>query len=367
MMLARLLTQFDPNDAEHVVVSMTAGGAVARQIAAQGIRLIALDMRPGRANVVQLLKLVRILRTIRPDILQTWLYQADFVGLVVGTIARVPAVVWNIRCSEVDLKQYSWTLPLLLRFLALTSRWPAAIVCNSASGRSVHERLGYRPRRWALIPNGLDPDTFKPCPAARSQFRNELGVADSVPLVGLVARMDPMKDHPTFLRAAAVVAARQADARFVVAGRGVAESDMLRDLGEKLGIAGRVHLLRERQDVPRVLAAFDVAVSSSDSEGFPNMVLEAMACGTPCVVTDAGDSAAIVADTGVVVPRRDPEALADGIIRVLSMKADDREILTRAARTRVLQEYSLDRAAVRYQELYRELSAFRTGQSPCVG
>jgi glycosyltransferase involved in cell wall biosynthesis len=212
-----------------------------------------------------------------------------------------------------------------------------------------------------LIPNGIDPAEFAPCQRSRVNVRRELGIEDSARLVGVVGRLHPMKDHRTFLTAAAMVVREDPSVAFVAVGRGVGGDPTLRRLAADLAIADRVRLLDERRDIPRVMSAFDVAVSSSRSEGFPNAVVEAMACAVPCVVTDTGDSAAIVGDTGVVVPPQDAAALAAGIRHLLAQPAADRAALGLAARERVVREYSIAQVAERYCELYQQLAQPRAG------
>jgi glycosyltransferase involved in cell wall biosynthesis len=356
-MLARLVGRLECDGIENTVVSLAQGGALAAAIAERGIRVIGLGMKSGRPSVPALLRLVRLLKAIDPHVLQTWLYHADLMGLVAGALARVPATAWNVRCSTLNYADYSRTLGLVVRVLARTSGLPDAVVCNSVAGRREHEAIGYRPRRWVLIPNGVDTDAFKPCPVARADLRAELRIDSRSSLVGLLARYHPMKDHPNFLRAAALVARQHPSAHFLVVGRGVAGSEQLRKLVVELGIGACIHLQDERHDAARVLAALDIAVSSSNSgEGFPNMVIEAMASGVPCVVTDVGDCATIVENTGVTVPPGDPQALAEGVRRLLDMPEADRAALGQAARARVLDQFSLQLATDRYHALYTQLA-----------
>jgi glycosyltransferase involved in cell wall biosynthesis len=300
--------------------------------------------------------LVRLLRRLRPDIVQTWLYHADLAGLVAATIARVPHVVWNLRCAELDPRDHPRSLPALLRTLALVSRWPDAVICNAEAGRRAHERLGYTPRRWEIIPNGYDTNAFRPSPGARSSLKHQLGIGDDAMLVGLLARFHPMKDHGTFINAARLVTAAQPNVHFVAAGRGVESAPPINRLLDDLKLRDRVHLLPEQADASRFLAALDVAVSSSYGEAFPNVVAEAMACGVPCVVTDVGDSAGIVGSAGVVVPPRDPAALAAGIMRILDLTPAAREALGSSARERIVSEFSIGRALARYDHLYADLA-----------
>jgi glycosyltransferase involved in cell wall biosynthesis len=360
--MCRLLKAFDPSRFQSTVVSLTAGGPLAGAVETAGARLIELNMRAGRLNFAGFYHAYRVLRSLQPDIVQTWLYHADLVGLVAGRLAGVPHIVWNVRCSDLNLEQRPRRIGMMLRVLAWLSRRPAAIVSNSVAGRRVHERLGYRPRQWNTIGNGIDTDVFRPAPARGAAFRRELNVADGTPLVGLVARFHPMKDQDTFVRAASIIA-QASPAHFVLAGRGVAESRELRTRIDSLGLTGRIHLLAERSDVAEIFAALDVAVLSSTSEGFPNVLIEAMACGTPCVTTDAGDAALIVADAARVVPVRDPAALAGAILRVLGLAADERRQLGLDDRGRVIANYTVGAIARRYQALYEELVASRVRQS----
>ena len=354
-MLARLVESFAGTSIESVVISLGTRGPVGERIASRGVPVFSLGMRPGRPNPYALWSLIRLIRRARPAIVQTWLYHADFAGLLGGALTRVP-VIWNIRCAELDPADHPSSLTPLRHALALASRYPAAVICNSSAGQRAHEQIGYRPKRWAVIPNGFDTDAFRPQPAARSELRQELGLSAAVPLVGLLARFHPMKDQATFLNAAKQVITALPNVHIVAAGRGVDVAPSLREFVHGAGLADRVHLLPERNDSSRFLAALDVAVSSSYGEAFPNVVGEAMACGTPCVVTNVGDSAHIVGDTGVIVPPRDPSALAAGILDVLREDEAARAARGRAARARILSEFSLQQAAGRYEALYRDVT-----------
>lgn len=357
VMLERLLPALAESAVENTVICLSTPGVLAERIRARGTKVICLDMRSSRPNPLALARLWRLLRALRPDIVQTWLYHADAAGLLAGLAARVPRVVWNIRCAELDPGDHPRYLPVLLRTLAAASGLPAAVVCNSEAGRREHERLGYRPKRWEIIPNGFDVDRFAPSPDAHTRLRAELGVPGETRLVGILARYHPMKDHPTFLRAAQAVVAQRADTHLMAVGRGVAESAELAVLVQALGLVGRVHLRAETTDAALFLAGLDCAVSSSYSEAFPNVVAEAMACGVPCVVTDVGESAAIVGDTGVVVPPRDPARLAAAILERLSLSPRARAAVGQAARARVIDHYSLRAAAGRYRALYDVLTS----------
>jgi glycosyltransferase involved in cell wall biosynthesis len=199
-----------------------------------------------------------------------------------------------------------------------------------------------------VIPNGIDTKRFCPDPEARQRIRAEWGVTESEKLIGLVGRLDPMKDHPTFLRAAALLMQEREDVHFVCVGDGPADYRReLHALGEELGLGQRLIWASARGDMPAVYNALDIATSSSYGEGFPNVVGEAMACGVPCVVTHVGDSARIVGETGVVVPPKDPEALAVGWKS--SLARDGSEVALKA-RLRVEENFSVGRMVERTEK-----------------
>jgi glycosyltransferase involved in cell wall biosynthesis len=344
-MLARLAPHLGFSN---IVISLMDEGALGPELRAAGVPVIALGMRRGHASLGAIAHLWRIIRVERPQILQTWLYHADLLGLFESFLSPGLRLVWNLRCSDMDLDAYSTGTRIVRSVLARASRIPDAVVVNSEAGRRFHEALGYRPKRWELIPNGFDVDHLRPSASARAQFRTRLGLAEGDWLIGMVARVDPMKDHPNFLAAAERIAAMRPDARFLLVGRGT----------EKLlvpaSLVGRFHALGERGDIPDLLPSLDVlVVSSAFGEGFPNVIGEAMACGVPCVSTDVGDAATIVADTGVVVARRDPSALANGVITLLARGPG----AGAAARQRILDHYAIAEIAGRYRTLYESLTA----------
>lgn len=357
-MLAKLLTHMDRTRFKNVVISMTSQGPLGERIAASGIPVIPLAMQGPWSAARGLLRLIRALRRVRPDVLQTWLYHADLLGLIAGRLSGIPAVAWNIRCSTLRREDHPAHLWWTVKVLARLARFPRAVVANSRSGIAASERLGYRPRRWAFIPNGFDVETFRPSGEARSEVRDELGLPRHTLLIGLVARLDPMKDHATFLAAAGRLRQMRPDVHFMLVGADVVGTNpMLRSAIVEQRLEGVVHLCGERVDIPRVTAALDIATCSSYSEGFPNVIGEAMACGIPCVVTDVGDCAEVVGDTGVVVPSRNAEALAAAWCSLCDLDCAARASLGERARERILRHYSAAAVARRYEQLYEQCIA----------
>lgn len=356
-MLAKLVGGMDRKRFASQVLCLLAPGPMAEAVLAAGVRVESLGLARGLPTPSALGRAVGVMRRFKPDLVQTWLYHADLLGLAAAKLARAPRVAWNLRCSDMELDKYRrltrWTLGLNARLSGL----PDVVLANSKVAVDVHRRLGFHPRRWEVVPNGFDTDLYRPDPAARAALRAEWGIPQDAPVAGMVARFDPMKGHEVFFAAAAEAARAVPGLHFVLCGDGVEEGQPALDrLVESSGLAGRVRLLGRRDDVPRVMAALDVHVlSSSFGEGFPNVVGEAMSCGAPCVVTDVGDAAEVVGDAGAAVPPRNSRALAMALRSILAMRPAERAELSRKARQRVLDRYGLGAVVRRYADIYESL------------
>lgn len=359
MMLYKLLASLDRTVCKAEVISLCDIGPLGKRIQELGVPVRALGLRPGAPNPWGIYRLARWLRQDPPHLLQTWLYHADLIGGLAAKLAGGIPVAWNIRHSNLDATDDKRSTRWTVRACAKLSHWlPARIVCCSESSQHVHAALGYAANKMVVIPNGFDLTAFKPDPTARLAVRQELGIPDKAPLIGLVGHFRAQKDHRTFVRAAARLHADLPEVHFLLCGNDITwENPEMCQWISAAGIRDRCHLLGRREDMPRLTAALDIAtLTSAHGEGFPNVIGEAMACGISCVVTDVGDSALIVGDTGKVVPPQDPSALAKAWFTVLMLDPEGRAQLGLAARHRVNEHFNLPLIVTRYQRLYEELA-----------
>jgi glycosyltransferase involved in cell wall biosynthesis len=356
MMLYRLLGARRPDAGPVEVLSLTTAGPVAEQIRALGVTVRAAGLRKEAPSPLAIGRLGLWLGAARADVVQTWMPHADLLG---GVLARVTGarVAWGVHRGNYD-ELASRTSRAVDAACARLSRFvPARIVCCSETTRAVLTASGFAADKLLVIQNGFDLSQFKPDAGASASVRRELGLDEETPLVGMVTRFHVNKDLPTFFAAAARLAGSRPDARFVLCGSAIdGENAELARMIDDAGVRDRVHLLGRREDVPRVTAALDVACSSSYTEAFPLVIGEAMACGVPCAVTDAGDSALMVGDTGRVAPVRDPDALASACAALLALSAAERRALGAAARRRIEARWSLGEVAARYDALHAELA-----------
>jgi glycosyltransferase involved in cell wall biosynthesis len=330
-------------------------GELAPELAAAGVPLTSLDKR-GRWDLASVsFRLVQLIRRERPQVLHPYLPDPNLLTAVLRPVLPRLRLVWGVRAAYMDLSNYDWVARASNWTAAVLSRRADAIIVNSHAGELYLRTRGYPADRLHVVPNGIDTAHFRYDSAGRDRVRAEWGVPRTAPLIGLVARIDPIKDHRTFLRGAAHLTARRSDVRFVCVGAGpTAYERDLREEASALGLDGRIRWAGGRTDMPAVYSALDVATSTSSGEGFPNAVAEAMACGTPCVVTNVGDSAWIVGALGEVMPSGAPAAVAAGWERLL---ADDRRRVRTSQRERVIREFSVELLVTRTERLLWNVAA----------
>jgi glycosyltransferase involved in cell wall biosynthesis len=356
-MLLRLIRALD-GGFSHEVASVMGIGPVGERIRDLGVKVHAIGIDRNAPNPVKLFPLGRVIRASRPDVIQTWMYHADLLGGLAAKATSRARIVWGIHHTTLD-RTSRWTTRATVAACARLSHVvPDAIVCVSRAARELHVDAGYAPDKFVVIPNGFDLSEFRTDPGWRRALRGELGVAPEAVLIGMVGRVAPQKDQANFVRAAGVLARRAPEARFLLCGEGASWSNeaLAREIREQ-GLAERFLLLGRRDDVQRVMNALDVmTLSSAFGEAFPLVIGEAMACRVPCVVTDVGDSAFLVGDTGRVVPPRDPEALARGLEDLLHLGPEGRARLGEAARQRIQTRFGLAKVASEYADVYRRVA-----------
>lgn len=358
VLLYHMLAQTSRARFEPAVICLGRAGRLGAQIRALGVPLTELGMRPSRPTPAGLAGLVGAVRSFGPDLIQGWMYHGNLAAQIGGALAaRRAPVAWCVHKSVSSLRDEKPATAAVIRLCARLSGLPGKIVYVSEAGRRQHEAMGFRPEKSLVISNGIDAELFRPSAEARRALRAELGLPESAALIGLLARYHPQKDHKTFLRAAALLAAGHPEAHFVLAGAGVdARNAELTTLVAALGLGGRVHLLGERDDMPQLTAGLDIATSSSAfGEGLSLALAEAMAAGVPCVVTDVGDSGMLVGLTGRVVVPRSPQALAAAWSELLAFGPQGRADLGLAARERVLQRFGIGAMLESYERMYLTL------------
>jgi glycosyltransferase involved in cell wall biosynthesis len=343
------------------VISLTDAGFYGEPLRALGIEVLCCRMNEAGQGAVGFLRLLRFLRRARPEVVQTWMYHADLIGGVAARLLGLRTVLWGIRNLRVFRGRVSWSARCASRLCArLSNRVPRIIVSCSEQAADEHRRRGYAATRIVVIPNGYDCAELRRDAAAGRALRSAWGVSVTQPLIGMVARWDPLKDHANLLEALQLLRSEPQQLRCILIGPGMdAGNAALLALLQHHAVAAQVVLAGPRDDIAAVMSALDLHVLSSLSEAFPNVVAEAMACGTPCVVTDVGDAAVIVGDTGWCVPPGNPLALCAALRTALERLAHgDVEELRAACRRRIVQNFSREQMVQGYERVWsRALAA----------
>jgi glycosyltransferase involved in cell wall biosynthesis len=364
IMLRNLLTHMDSNAFEYEVVSLQNTGPIGEQIQEMGIQVHALNMNPQKPQLKSIFQLAKIIRKFHPDVINTWMYHADLMGSIAALFSGSLPVIWGIHHTVGDQEELKFSTRQIIRINRWLSHFlPQRIICCAEATRRTHSDIGFSDSKMLVITNGYDLTKFHPDEAAYSAFRYAYDLPPQARLVGLFARYHPMKDHSTFIQAAGMIHKQIPDIVFLLAGSEIDGSNTaLNAQIDSAGIRQNVLLLGIRKDIPALLSALDVYVSSSSrGEAFPMIIGEAMACGVPCVVTDVGDSCAIVGKTGQVVQPSQPEALAAAVLDMLMLSEEERHSLGNAARARVAAEYNLTSISQQYMQLFRDVFNDRIG------
>ena len=358
-MLCRIAAGMDSTRFENEIVSLTGILDLADKMKSIGVRVRTLGMRKTVPNPMSVLRLARWIRESQPDVIHTWMYHANLIGSLAAWVAGNVPVVWGIHHNAFDPSVDKRRTMFVNRACAsLSKRFAERIVfCSEASLRT-HKELNYAQEKLEVIPNGFDLEQVKPDASGRESLRKELGIPSDTIVIGIGARFHPHKDHRNFVQAAGLLHKQMPQVHFLLFGMRINwDNSQLTEWIDAAGIRECCHLLGARDDVSRLFSGIDIATTASRSEAFPIVVGEAMACGTPCVVTDVGDSALIVADTGRVVAPSDPQALAEAWRRLVEAGPNERRRLGIAARSRVRRHFALPAVVQRYEDIYAELAS----------
>jgi glycosyltransferase involved in cell wall biosynthesis len=350
-MLCRLVLASDSRKFSHSVISLRLPGPLSQQLENAGIKVRTLRLESLAGFPEAMLELIGIIRKTGPDLLHSWMYYSDIMAGIASIITGFKPVIFGIRHG--DTTEDSLKTHLSAKVAALMTHLVAEkVVSCSDKAAKAHCLNGYKKEKIRVIHNGYVPAASE----SPEWLRQRLKVAESVPLIGLIARYDPVKDHKSFIAAAALVHRVFPEAEFVLCGHNVSSDNYeLSAMIASHNMQAKFHLLGFQKDIGRVLCALRFLVSASITEAFPNVVAEAMNGGIPCVVTDVGESAHIVGNTGIIVPPRNPVQLAAAMCRMLACSREELTVMAAECRRRIHGLFALPAMVQKYEETYIEV------------
>lgn len=354
MMLVKLLANKGYKDKFKItVVSLRATGELSSCLKNIGIDVKCLNFGEGfYKNIFSMYELIRIIKTLKPDLIQTWLYHADFIGGIVGYIFNTAPIIWGIHNSYLDRTAKLSTKWILKICVKLSSKVPYKIISCSECAKNIHLNIGYCDK-FEYIPNGFDINVLRPDLKARKKIRAELSIQENEVVFGLIARFDPLKDHNNFLEAAKRVSKKNKGCKFLLCGKDINwRNDQLVDAIKKVNLENKIYLLDKREDIPQIMNAIDFCVVSSKSEAFPMVLGESMAVGTPCITTNVGDAKKIINGIGFCVEAENSLELADAMLRACDLSKTELSILCKKAREHIFNNYSMDIVADKYSRFH---------------
>lgn len=352
-MLVKLIEE-TKNEADHTVISIFGKGKQGEILKSMGIEVYELNVQSYIQFPIRFFKIKRLVASLRPDIIQGWMYH----GNVVASLSKYKStpVLHNIRQSFYSYNEEKALTRLIIKLNGYLTYRTNLVLFNSALSLDQHIKLGFNKRNSYYIANGFDINKYQKNNEYRSEIRKELKLDDDATLLVQVGRNHPMKDHYNFLEAAKLVSKREKKVHFLLVGRGIDEDNHIQSFLDENDLKTLVTLWGERPDIEKIWSAADFGVlSSAWGEGFPNVIGEAMACETPCVVTKVGDSAHVIGDVGFSVTPQNENELADAMVSLCKLSAEEVASLGNKARERIINEFSIQKISDEYMEVYNKI------------
>jgi len=358
-----LLYQFCIHDKEyeHIVISLSGTQDYSLKLRRLNISVHSLNFSNSKISIKGLYKLYKLIRQIKPDIIQTWMIHADMVGGIVGRLAGIKNIFWGVHHSNLTGRKSKNTTRLIIKVNSILSYFiPKKIIYCANSSKKIQESIGFKKSIGVVISNGYNTNIFKNNDTFRKSFRNEHNISDDTFIIGHVGRYSPLKDQTTLIEAFHILEQKGYKFKLVLVGTNLDRNniDLVSFLNKK-ELSDKVLLLGRRDDIPKIMNGIDLFVLSSITEAFPNVLNEAMACGTPCVSTNVGDSSLIIDSTGWVTQKKNQKVLANSITEAYEEKKLKNTLWLKrklACRDRIVKNFSLEEMIKRYKDIWRENS-----------
>ncbi|ANU10115.1 hypothetical protein BBH88_07260 [Planococcus antarcticus DSM 14505] len=352
-MLSKIISNNSCEDVSMFVITLIDINHYYQQMTNTGTKIYCINFNKGLLGPLNILKIVKIIYKEKPDVIQTWMYHCDFIGIFLKIIFPKKKLIWNIRHSNLVKNVDKSTTIFLANILGKLSFFPNKIICGSVAAYNSHLKVGYREKKLTIIPNGFDTNQFAPNNMIRKEVRKELGLLNENLVIGHIGRANKIKNQIALIEVFSEISREYSNLKLVLIGKGIKEKYQ----NHSLVIENKsVILIDEVSDVQRYLKSFDLFVLPSLSEGFPNVIGEAMASGVPCISTRVGDSPQIINKEELIAIRNSNSDLEKKILYWLNLDSETKKELKIYSRNRIINTYSINKVVALYIDLYRKIA-----------
>ncbi len=354
-MLKRLLEHQIKDLDSFVVISLTGLGKIGEQLRNQGVAVYTLNMSGKLAFPFAFWRLRKLLRQLKPELVQTWMYHADLLGGLAAYSCGIRRIVWGIHCSRLPIGRP--LTKIVMMCCAKMSTWlPTRILCVAEAAKQNHIKYGYSSGKMLVIPNGFSAAILTKTAGQLKPLLTPYGITPDNFVVGCVGRFHPDKGQDILLQTIKQVAQQVPRVKFVLAGRECdAGNDELIELVRRFDVSDQIVLLGERDDIPYLLPEFDLFCMPSRSEAFPVALGEAILAGVPCVATNVGDAMELGGDEVVYVEPSNVDALAAAIVNLSQQSSEELAKKSLLGRQRIQALFSIENVSQRYNAVYLDL------------
>lgn len=356
LMLKRLvLHSHQKEQFEHIVITLTDLGVMGPELQNKSIMVHTLGMKSLSTVPLIFLKLQRLLKKIQPDVVQTWMYHSDLLGGLAAKSLGIKKIIWGIRNTELNTKKDFSRQAMVKLCAKLSYTIPSQIACVANTAMDTHiKQGGYDASKMLVIPNGFDIDKFKPNDIQRLKLRDKLNIKPDELVIGNVGRFDPVKNHKNFIKACISLLQKGYKFKVLLAGRDVdLNNPEISKLFKNNNLSECFLFLGEIDETPSFYNAIDVFCLCSYTEGFPNVLGEAMATGKVCLATDAGDAWVVLSNNGFRIGSTSSADIAIALeTSVLNKALSDLNDIGNAARLSIVNSYSINKVVSQFEDLY---------------
>lgn len=353
LMLKRLVLHSQKTEKfQHIVISLTDNGVIGPDLQDQGIQVYSLGMTSTPSVPKTFLKLKKLLKELKPDVVQTWMYHADFLGGIAAKSVGVKNIIWGIRTTDVSQGPSKQTVYLSKVCAKLSYYVPNSIVCAAHVSKNYHIGIGYDESKMMVIPNGFDIEALSSTEEDGLNIRKEIGLTTDDIVIGSVGRFNPVKNQKLFIDVAANLVKDFPDLKFMLVGRdNNVENTELMSWITQHDLVDSFRLLGQRNYVPKCLKAMDIFCLHSKTEGFPNVVGEAILADTTCVAADVGD-VGVLLDEESIASSNDVDGISHAIKNFLSCSRSTLIEKADENKKNVIDKYSIKNVVNKFHELY---------------